>query len=190
MRWGDLLWAGCFYAGLRVIDVSDIRKPRTVGACNYHPPVADPTHTVLRVPHKVAGRDIAVVMDEAHGRHHGRSPAGMWVFDVGNLDRIQLISHFQMSELDTPWARKGGRFGAHQFQEHIDGTLVYCAWFSGGLRIVDIRDPLSPEEVGWYIPEPCGGQPTPQTNDVEVDARGLVYIVDRHCGFDILETGN
>jgi len=189
MRCGDLLWAGCFYAGLRVIDVSDIRKPRTVGAYNYHPPVADPTHTVLRVPHKIAGRDIAVVMDEAHGRYHGRSPAGMWVFDVGNLDRIQLISHFQVSELDTPWARKGGRFGAHQFQEHIEGTLVYCTWFSGGLRIVDIRDPLSPEEVGWYIPEPCGGRPTPQTNDVEVDARGLVYLVDRDCGFDILETG-
>jgi hypothetical protein len=113
----------------------------------------------------------------------------MWVFDVGNLDRIQLISHFQVSELDTPWARKGGRFGAHQFQEHIDATLVYSTWFSGGLRIVDIRDPLAPEEVGWFIPEPCGGQPTPQTNDVEVDARGLVYLVDRHCGFDILETG-
>jgi hypothetical protein len=28
---------------------------------------------------------------------------------------------------------------------------------------------------------------TPQTNDVETDARGLVYIVDRNCGFDVLE---
>ncbi len=65
---------------------------------------------------------------------------------------------------------------------------MYCAWFSGGLRVVDFRDPLAPEEVAWYIPEPCGGAKTPQTNDVEVDARGLVYIVDRNCGFDILET--
>jgi len=187
MRCGGELWAGCFSAGLRVIDVSDITRPRTVGAYNYHPPFPDPTHTVLRVPHKIAGRDVALAMDEAHGRHHGQACAGMWIFDVGDLARIQLIGHFQVSELDTPWARKGGRFGAHQFQEHVEGTLVCCAWFSGGLRIVDIRDPYSPQEVGWFIPEPCGGFKSPQTNDAEVDGRGLVYIVDRNCGFDILE---
>ena len=189
MRCGDLLWAGCFNAGLRVIDVSDIRRPRTVGAYNYHPPIGDPTHTVLRVPHKIAGRNVALAIDEAHGRHHGRIPAGLWLFDVGDLARIQPLGHFQVSELDTPWARKGGRFGAHQFQEHVEGTLAYCTWFSGGLRVVDFRDPLAPEEVAWFIPEPCGGQVSPQTNDVEVDPRGLVYIVDRNCGFDILEPG-
>jgi hypothetical protein len=53
--------------------------------------------------------------------------------------------------------------------------------------VVDIRDPVAPQEVAWFIPEPCGGYSAPQTNDVEVDARGLVYIVDRNCGFDILE---
>jgi hypothetical protein len=179
MRHGDLLWAGCFNAGVRVIDVSDIGRPRTVGAYNYHPPIHDPTHTVLRVPHKVAGLDVALAIDEAHGRHHGQLPAGMWLFDVGDLANIK--------PLDTPWARKGGRFGAHQFQEHVDSTLVYCTWFSGGLRVVDIREPSAPEEVAWFIPEPCGGHKTPQTNDVEVDARGLVYLVDRNCGFDILE---
>jgi hypothetical protein len=187
LRCRDQLWAGCFNAGLRVIDVSDITRPRTVGAYNYHPPIGDPTHTVLRVPHQVAGHDIAIAMDEAHGRHHGQIPAGMWLFDVGDLSRIQPLGHFQVSEFDTPFARKGGRFGAHQFQEHVEGTLVYCTWFSGGLRVVDIRDPSSPQEVAWFIPEPCGGFQSPQTNDVEVDARGLVYIVDRNCGFDILE---
>lgn len=187
MRCGNELWAGCFMAGLRVIDISDIRSPRTAGAYNYHPLIVDPTHTVMRVPYKIGGRDVALAIDEAHGRHPGRIPAGMWLFDVSDLARIQPIGHFQVSELDTPWARKGGRFGAHQFQEHIEGTFVCCTWFSGGLRVVDIRDPFAPEEVAWFIPEPCGGMPSPQTNDVEVDARGLVYIIDRHCGFDILE---
>jgi hypothetical protein len=67
------------------------------------------------------------------------------------------------------------------------GTLVYCAWFAGGLRIVDIADPTAPQEVGWFIPEPAAGKVAPQTNDVDVDDRGLVYIVDRYAGFDILE---
>ena len=31
------------------------------------------------------------------------------------------------------------------------------------------------------------GHPAPQTNDVDVDERGLVYLVDRFTGFDIVE---
>jgi hypothetical protein len=66
-------------------------------------------------------------------------------------------------------------------------TLVYCAWFAGGLRIVDIADPAAPEEVGYYIPEPAPGRAAPQSNDVDVDERGLIYLADRYAGFDILE---
>ena len=80
-----------------------------------------------------------------------------------------------------------GRFGAHQFQEHMEDTLLFCAWFSGGLRVIDIRDPFRPVERGHFIPEPLGGRPSPQSNDVETDSRGLVYLLDREAGFDILE---
>jgi len=64
---------------------------------------------------------------------------------------------------------------------------VCLAWFAGGLRIVYISDPTQPEEVGFFIPEPVAGQPYPQTNDVDVDDRGLIYTVDRQMGFDVLE---
>src|SRR2546427_12086848 len=30
LRFGDKLWAGCWHAGVRVIDISNIRAPRTV----------------------------------------------------------------------------------------------------------------------------------------------------------------
>jgi hypothetical protein len=69
----------------------------------------------------------------------------------------------------------------------MNDSLVYCTWFSGGLRIVDVADPLAPREVGHFIPEPAAGQSAPQTNDVDVDAKGLVYIVDRVNGFDVLQ---
>jgi hypothetical protein len=55
------------------------------------------------------------------------------------------------------------------------------------MRIVDIADPTAPQEVGWFIPEPAPGKVAPQTNDVDVDERGLAYIVDRYSGFDVLE---
>ena len=78
-------------------------------------------------------------------RRRGRPHGCLWVFDVTDLKSIKPLSIFEVSELDSPWSRAApGRFGAHQFQEHMKGgdTLVYCAWFAGGLRIVDIADPF------------------------------------------------
>ena len=80
-----------------------------------------------------------------------------------------------------------GRFGAHQFREKLDSTLVYVTWFAGGLRIVDVADPYNPKQVAHFIPEPVAGEPSPQSNDVEVDGQGLIYLLDRNVGFDILE---
>src|SRR4051812_30491264 len=196
LRVGDKLWAGCWHGGVRVIDVADITKPRTVGAYNYHPPFPEPSHTFMGLPFKLDGRDIAIAIDEedhAHSaeemaRRRGRPHGCLWVFDVTDLANIKPLSIYEVSELDSPWSRAApGRFGAHQFQEHMKDTLVYCAWFAGGLRIVDIADPLAPQEVGYFIPEPAAGKAAPQTNDVDVDDRGLIYIVDRYSGFDVLE---
>jgi hypothetical protein len=137
-----------------------------------------------------------MVVDEEHqhvdardGERHGGLPhAALWVFDVSDVSKLQPLSCFTIGELDSPWSRTaGGRYGAHQFQEHMEDTLVYCTWFSGGLRIVDIADPLKPREIGHFIPEPIGGHPAPMSNDVDTDSRGLVYLLDRFAGFDVLE---
>jgi hypothetical protein len=49
------------------------------------------------------------------------------------------------------------------------------------------RRPYLPKEVGHSIPEPLNGHAAPQSNDVEVDTQGLIYVIDRLQGFDILE---
>ena len=196
LRFGDELWAGCWHAGVRVIDIADLRRPRTVGEYNYHPPFPEPSHTFMPLAEPIGGRRIAVAIDEedhAHSademaRRKGRPHGCLGVLDVTDRSKISPLSLFEVSELDSPWSRATpGRFGAHQFQEHRQGTLVYCSWFSGGLRIVDVADPLAPQEVGHFIPEPAAGTACPQTNDVDVDSRGLVHIVDRYTGYDILE---
>jgi hypothetical protein len=198
LRVRDRLFAGCWHGGVRIVDVSDIRKPTTIGAYNYHPPFPEPSHTFMGLTKKLNGRDIAIAIDEedhAHSaeemaRRRGRPHASLWTFDITDPANIQPLGIFEVSEAESPWSRAApGRFGAHQFQEHMKGgdTLVYCAWFAGGLRIVDVKDPGSPQEVGWFIPEPAPGKVAPQTNDVDVDERGLVYVVDRYLGFDILE---
>ncbi|HSA82375.1 MAG TPA: hypothetical protein VLE23_16275, partial [Geminicoccaceae bacterium] len=106
---------------------------------------------------------------------------------VGELPAIRPLGMWHLSELDSPFARSGGRFGAHQFQEHLSDTRLYVAWFGGGLRVIDIAEPALPVEFAHFIPEPVAGQAAPQTNDVDVDERGLVHIIDRNVGYDILE---
>jgi hypothetical protein len=56
------------------------------------------------------------------------------------------------------------------------------------LRAVDISDPWLPREVGHFAPRPGAGQKIVQSNDVYYDRRtGLIYLLDRLNGLDILE---
>jgi hypothetical protein len=198
VRVGNELFAGVWHGGVRVIDVTDIRKPKTTGAYNYHPPFPEPSHTFMGLPKMIDGKRIAVAIDEEDhadsaaemAKRRGRPHGCLWTFDITDLADIKPQAIYEVSELDSPWSRAApGRFGAHQFQEHMKGgdTLMYCAWFAGGLRIVDVANPSAPEEVGYFIPEPAAGRVAPQSNDVDVDERGLIYLVDRYTGFDILE---
>jgi hypothetical protein len=189
MRVGDEFWASCWHAGLRVIDASDIRNLKTIGTYDYHPPIPEPTHTVMPLEQLIDGRRIAVVLDEEHsGKAPGQLHGFMWTFDVTDLSDIRPLAIWDLSEMDSPYSRTpGGRFGAHQYREKLDSTLVYMTWFSGGLRIVDVADPATPQEVGFFIPEPVDGNASPQSNDVDVDDKGLIYLLDRFAGFDILE---
>ena len=196
LRFGDEMWASCWHGGFRVVDISDIARPKTVASYNYHPPFPEPTHTAMPAPELIRGRRIALAIDEEdqaqsaneEEARRGRLHAGMSTYDVSDLAQVKPLALFEVSELDSPFARTpGARFGAHQFHERMTGTLVHAVWFSAGLRIVDVADPSAPREVGFFIPEPAGGRAAPQTNDVMLDERGLIYIVDRHVGFDVLE---
>ncbi|MFT6104695.1 MAG: hypothetical protein ACI80I_002513 [Akkermansiaceae bacterium] len=202
LRTGDELWAACWYAGFSVIDASDMSQLRTKATHNYHPPFPEPTHTALKLPHKLGGRDIALVVDEEHPHATGQPHAFVWIFDVTDLNAIQPLSTYHVTDFDAPWARahlkadgsygasKGMEIygpGAHQFQEHVTGDIIFCTFFSAGLRAIDIGDPLNPKELGYYIPPPAKGFAAPQSNDVCLDDRGLIYVIDRINGLDILE---
>jgi hypothetical protein len=150
----------------------------------------------MPVPARIGGKRIALSIDEedqtqgandAEARR-GRPHAGISVFDVTDYASVKPLALFEVSEFDSPFARiPGTRFGAHQFHERMSDTLVFAAWFSAGLRVIDVADPNAPREVGYFIPEPVGGRSAPQSNDVVLDPRGLIYMVDRHVGFDVLE---
>jgi hypothetical protein len=196
LRFGNEMWASCWHGGFRIVDIADLAKPKTVASYNYHPPFPEPTHTVMPVPERIGGRRIALTIDEEdqaqsaneEEARRGRPHAGISIFDVSEYSAVKPLALFEVSELDSPFARTpGARFGAHQFHERMTGTLVFAVWFGAGLRVIDVADPMAPREVGYFIPEPVGDRAAPQSNDVMLDSRGLIYVVDRHVGFDVLE---
>ena len=89
---------------------------------------------------------------------------------------------------------RGARFGVHSSEENfwnpLYGKLTALAYFTGGVRIWDIREPHAPLEVAFYVPE-SNANTNPDgymTNNVEIDDRGFIYVVDRNgAGFDILQ---
>jgi hypothetical protein len=92
------------------------------------------------------------------------------------------------------YCTRGARFGVHSDEENFRnpyyGRLTMLAFFTGGIRAFDIREPQSPREVAFYVPE-SNANTAPDgymTNNVEVDNRGFIYAPDRNgAGLDILE---
>jgi hypothetical protein len=100
---------------------------------------------------------------------------------------MQLLHTHHVPEEASPYHGVGIRFGAHQFREVIENNTAFVTWFAAGLRILNFDDPARPRELGYFIPQPGQRQMAPQTNDVEMDGRGLLYITDKASGFDVIE---
>lgn len=92
------------------------------------------------------------------------------------------------------YCARGARFGVHSTNENFnnpyDGKLIAISYFNGGLRMYDIREPQAPREIAFYVPEADALTDTAgyMTNNVEIDNRGYIYVVDRNgAGMDILQ---
>ncbi len=184
---GDRAYAACGRAGVTILDITEPSLPSRLGSTAWFPPYPSPCHTFLPLPHAIRDRRFAIVTDEdVTDDVLEDPPAFMWVLDITNERLPVPVATYQVPHdgLVAP----GRRFGAHQPWEHVrTDNIVFLAWFSGGVRAVNVSNPYGPREVGSYVPPAAAGQPVPQTNDVYVDGRGLVYAIDRYGGLSILE---
>jgi hypothetical protein len=194
MRCGNEMYAGCWFSGVSIIDVSDITRPRTLGRHEYDPPHAEPTHTFLKVPFQIGGRSIAVSTEEERpkrGPDVGRPHAPLRTWDVTDPTRPKILCTYQLDEQAQPYHGDAVRFGTHQLREIVDrDCMLYVTWFAAGLRMIDISDPVNPKEKGYIIPQPAAGRDVPWTNDVAKDDRGLIFFTDKVCGLDVIEFDN
>ncbi len=188
LRQGNRLYTSYWYGGFVILDIEDMTQPKLLSHVDWSPPFPWPTHTCLKMPFKIKGRDIMIVSDEDVGRLEGCPPypaAFLWVVDITDEKHPVPISTFQLE--DMPDSPQPVMTGCHQPSEVITGTEIPVAWFANGLRIIDVANPHAPKEVAYYVPDIPPGSDRVQSNDVTVDDRGLIYLLDRVRGLHILE---
>ena len=147
------------------------------------------------------GRDFVVVTSESLAEECREPRQKAWMVDVSAEARPRVVADWTVTDAGGDFCRRGGRFGTHSSNESFAPIyykrIMFFAHFNAGVRAVDIRDPLQPKEIGYYIraatdktdkrcvrtdagAERCKG--VIHTNNVEVDERGYIYIVDRAGG--------
>ena len=184
---GDRCYLGCVDWGWAILDMADMRRPGLITRHTFHPPFGDMLHTALPFP----SRKLVICTQEAIYKHADPRDGEkfMWIVDIREERNPIPVAAFRVRP--DGLAHPDYRFGPHNIHENRPGSLqredrVYLTYFAGGLRIVDIKDPMTPQEIAWYVPEVS--RPAPQSNDVYVDSDGLIYLVDRFEGvLDILE---
>jgi hypothetical protein len=152
-------------------------------------------------------RDFVVIVNESTRNECTQEARQLaFVVDVTDETKPLSVANYQVREADGAFCERGGRFGAHASHENFTPIyyrrVMFFSWFNAGVRAVDIRDPYRPREIASYIPattektaarclKTAAGERCKiaiQTNNVEVDDRGYIYIVDRaNTGMHILE---
>jgi len=153
-----------------------------------------------------AVRDFVMIVDEQIRNECGEARQMAWFVDVTIEAHPTVVSTFEVPEASGKFCERGGRFGTHSSNESMAPVfykkVAFLAYFNAGVRAVDVRDPYHPKEIGYFIPSPTEASDKRcikvdgvdrckiaiQTNNVETDDRGYIYIVDRaNNGMHILE---
>lgn len=151
-------------------------------------------------------RDFVVLVSESTANECREYRHLTFLVDITAPSKPFSVATFEVPEASGNFCSRGGRFGPHSSNESFNpmywGKVVFLAYFNAGVRAVDIRDPYHPKELAYFIPDTTaktdrrcvkdGGtercKVAIQTNNVEVDDRGLIYLVDRaDTGMHIVE---
>jgi hypothetical protein len=143
-------------------------------------------------------RDFAAVTSESIQNECNEPRHVVIFFDITDERTPSPVFTFQVPESSGNFCKVGGRFGPHatnwSFTETFYKKILLISYFNAGVRAIDVRNPVRPQEVAFFIPATTGntaprsGKVAIQTNNVEVDNRGFIYLVDRaNTGLHIVE---
>ena len=180
---GDRAYGGYFDAGVVVYSVRSDGALELIGSLSWAERSGGHPHTHTALP--LGDRKLLAVTDEAIEPECEGARKGIHLVDIADERRPREIAQFPVPAGD--YCSRGLRFGPHNLHENRPGTfqsdrIVFATYFNAGLRVYDTTDPLQPQEIASYVPEPPAGQRTIQLNDVLASADGLIFVTDRLRG--------
>jgi hypothetical protein len=189
IRRDNRLYVSYWHGGGVILDINDLGHPQLVSSFDWSPPFPWPTHSLVPVPFAINKRRYLIVADEdVDPIDPDMAPelsAFIWIVDATDEHRPIPVATFQVDGLHG--RRNPQMTGCHQPVEDIVSTEIPIAWFAQGLRFVDISNPIAPKETAHYVPDPADASGRVSSNDVFMDKRGLVYLLDRVGGLSIVE---
>jgi hypothetical protein len=145
--------------GMRILDATDPASVKEAGALEW-----PRTFSHSGWPFEANGRRYLAHADEGYDQ-------GLTVIDVTNVAEPRIVSTYK--------TREG--ISIHNLRV-VDG-VAFISYYIDGLRILDLRDPEKPREIGHYDTVP----PEEETGifdgawGVDLD-NGLIYVSDRGNG--------
>ena len=185
LRMGDRLYTSFWQGGFVILDIADCRSPSTyrgsTGARRSH------ARPIVRC--RCRSRSTAANFWWSPTRmsstsFRGRRPSSGSLISPTKSGRCRSRPSRSMRSTERRSRRRPAatsrskKSPAPKFPP--PGSPTACA--SSTLRV-----PRAPREVAYFVPDPAPGEKRPSSNDVFVDDRGLIYLVDRVRGFHILE---
>lgn len=162
------------------------------------------SHSAVPVP----GRPYVLTTDEVYGTFTARSHGCPWgwsrLIQAAQPRQPHILSEYRTVPNEPGFCGSAGNDPAtDQFNSYashnptLTGNLALLTWHSSGLQAIDIADPSSPRQAGWYSPTPLESVANEDPalsrgpNKVvmwsyPIVQDGLIYVVDIRNGLYIL----
>jgi len=158
-------------AGLGIVNVADPRKPRVVG--------------VWATEERLRGA--AAVQIRGRYAYLGAMTSGIFILDVSDPARISQAAEI-LPDVDFPRKKPGKTQHPNARGLVLRGRYLYVAFDSGGLRIIDVADPLKPREIGRYL-NPGMLKKQAAYNNLVLHG-DTAYVATDYAGMEVLDIGD
>ncbi|MFN2523484.1 MAG: LVIVD repeat-containing protein [Mycobacteriales bacterium] len=198
--------------GLIVLDVSEIQARKTNPQVRQVSSLTWPNVTIPQaaLPITIHGRPYLFEVDEFASDDNlrldfnGPRVGAARIIDISNEKSPKIVSDVRLevnqrkvrpSLAQDPGATDtGAGYNAHycNLPRRDDPQIVACSFLVSGLRVFDIRDPLKPREIAYYVaPVPPGGPANvAYASPAFAPERNEVWYSDSKRGFFALRLTN